>query len=300
MPVVRTVVAEREVGAGLYRRINRQLARLGAMGAGAAAAFEARDGIAVVTCRLEPVPGDSGREAGEVQEIFLSGIASALAETIASDVEPRLLRRAVSKRAGSTREAERRRIEELARLEVDRIARDERSERANLAVRIAHYLAEADELHLEGFLRFRLKGYRNELELCAEDALRTFEAEREQREFVALLRFLLENQEPRIDLVHVIPRRGGSFSLRDGDGFLVNHDHLEGFVFDLAHGGDVNPGDLLVSALVTLSPLRIVLHPPPEPWDEAFLREVFRERLIDCEGCALCTQAPAARKPGPL
>ena len=299
--MVRIIVAEREGGAGLYRRINGQLARLGAMGGGAGATFEARGALSVVTCCLEPPPGGPGREAGEMREIFLTGIAAALADTVVSDVEPRLLRRAVSKRAGGAREAERRRMAELAGLEVQQLAHDERTERANLAVRIADCLDEADELHLEGFVRFRLKGYVKELDLCAEAAVRKFEAEREQREFVALLRFLLENQEPRIDLVHVFPRRGGSFSLRDREGFLVNQDYLESFVFDLAQDGDVTPADLLVSALITLSPVRIVLHPPCEPpWDVAFLREVFRERLVDCAGCPLCAPAaPAAGKPRP-
>lgn len=298
--MVRIVVAEHGEGVGLYRRISGRLAPLGAMGAAARAALEVKGALAVITCLLEPPAGRPGRETSEVQELFLSAIASAAAETIVSDLEPLHLRRAVAKRAAGAREGERRRVEELARLEAERIARDERTERANLAVRLADYLGEADELHLAGFVRFRLKGYLGELERCADAAVRRFEAEREEREFVALLRFLLDSQEPRIDLVHVLPKRGGSFSLCDREGFLIHHDHLEGFVFDLAYGGEVNLTDLLVSALVTLSPLRIVLHPSCEPWETAFLREVFRERLVDCGGCPLCAPAsPAAGKPRP-
>src|SRR5690606_24115804 len=129
---------------------------------------------------------------------------------------------------------------------------------------------------------FRMKEYLQELDGCVETALRRLEAEREHREFVALLHFLLENQEPRVELVHVLPGRGGSFSLLDGEGWAIDHHYLEGFVFDLAFG-EVNLEDLLVSALVTLSPVRIVLHPPLEALDTAFLREVFAERLTGCD-----------------
>lgn len=295
--MARIIIAEREGGSDLSRRIDRELDRLTQAGVNAEVTCESRGGSRFFTCRIasarrgEPFFGDRW-------ELFRFGMACAVSETIVCDVEPQLLWRGVSHRARGAPLEERRRVAELARDEMEQIALDERSERANLTARICDYFSEEEALHLDGFLRFRLKGYREELARSVEAAIRRYKAECEQREFVALLRFLLEHQEPRVDLVHIFPKPGGSFSLLDGEGCAINHQYLEGFVFDLAADGEVNLEDLLISALVTLSPVRIVLHPPAPVWDTAFLREVFQERLVSCRGCRLCIPAPlTAGKP---
>lgn len=297
--MARIIIAEREERSDLSRRIDRELAELGKVGVDAEVTQETRGGSRFFTCRLKSPQGEEPF-GGDPWEILRFAMANAVSETIVRDVEPQLLWRDVSHRVRSAALDERKRVMELARDEIERIARDERSERANLVGRICEYFGEEETLHLDGFLRFRLQGYREELSKCVEAAIRRFKAECEQQEFVALLRFLLENQEPRIELVHIFPKHGGSFSLLDGEGCTINHQYLEGFVFDLALDGEVNLEDLLVSALVTLSPVRIVLHPPSEMWDTAFLRDVFQERLVSCGGCRLCSPVPlTAGKPHP-
>jgi hypothetical protein len=51
---------------------------------------------------------------------------------------------------------------------------------------------------------------------------------------------------------------------------------------------DVNYDDLLISALITIAPARIVLHFQDERNVIGTIQDVFIERVALCQGCSLC------------
>ena len=73
-----------------------------------------------------------------------------------------------------------------------------------ILTRVNEYLDSNSNLFLEGFLRFRLKDYFLELELMVEQAVENYLVEREYDEFIDLLRYFVEIQEPKIDEVQVL------------------------------------------------------------------------------------------------
>jgi putative sporulation protein YtxC len=151
---------------------------------------------------------------------------------------------------------------------------------------VNEYLNSNSQLFLEGFLRFRLKTYFRELKDSVERAAENYVVEQEYHEFIRLLRYFVEMQEPKIDEVHILIRDKQSFYILDEERKPINPEQLKGVLIELNQ--DIDYEDLLLSALITVAPLRIVLHiiNPIEIIET--ITSVFRERVTFCGGCSLC------------
>ncbi len=152
---------------------------------------------------------------------------------------------------------------------------------------VNQYLDSNTSLYLEGFFRFRLKDYFSELEKSVELSMDNFLVEQEYHEFIRLLQYFVEVQEPRIDEVHVLIKDKQNFYLLDEEKQPINQEQLQGVLTDLNQ--DIDYDDLLLSALITMSPRKLVLHLSDRTEIVDTLISVFQERIIICEGCPLCT-----------
>lgn len=162
----------------------------------------------------------------------------------------------------------------------------------NIIVRkMLEYLRNNNDIVLDGFIRFRLKDYVNELQDAAERALDDFLMEREYREFVQLLKYFVDIQDPRTDMVHVVMKANGVFKIYDQEYKTISSDQLEGFILEMGES-EINYEDMLISALITLAPRDIVIHGgkvvlPGSLVDT--IKSVFTQRVRECPGCHFCT-----------
>ncbi|MFZ3171689.1 MAG: putative sporulation protein YtxC [Carboxydocellales bacterium] len=162
--------------------------------------------------------------------------------------------------------------------------------KSKILQKLLDYLAANNQLVVDGFIKFRLKEYLNELEESVERAVDDFIMDREYKEFIRLLKYFVDIQEPRIELVHVTLAPSGAFRLRDKDRQVIESDYLDGILLDQADT-EINYEDLLVSALITLAPKEVVLHIKNEgQYDNTVttLKNVFTNRVMVCRGCDLC------------
>lgn len=148
------------------------------------------------------------------------------------------------------------------------------------------YFNKNQDINVEGFVRFRLKDYIDELKLAVELAVDDFIIEKEYNEFIDLLKYFVDIQEPRIKQANVIQIKNGSFKILDTEGNVINNEYLEGYLADM-FDGEVEYEDLLVSALINVAAEKIILHFNKED-TEATVRKIFDERVEICEGCNLC------------
>ncbi len=248
---------------------------------------------------------DTGRgiPAGQ-RDLVRYHVASALADAIVCDVAKGLVARTVRERYPYFDDAEQEKIvacaaAALARRGGDREGgagadrdRDEESRaftrrRNEVLFRVLDYLDTASCLVLGGFVRFRLKGFVEELREAADAAVDDYMIEREYNEFIRLLKYFVDIQEPKLDEVHVVVRPGGLFRLLDSDGKVVDNDYLEGLTPEFVET-DVDYEDLLMSALISVSPRRIVLHLGRGEGVADTVRRVFEGRVSVCPGCRLC------------
>lgn len=161
--------------------------------------------------------------------------------------------------------------------------------------RILDYLDDNNRLVIEGFLRFRLRDYYSELEEVVNQAVENHIMEKEYREFIRLLKYFVEMQEPRVDEVHVIWSSNKNFQILNADGQIINNELLEDFALDILDEG-IDQGDLLVSTLITISPLRIVLHSKEQREIMETIKSIFSTRVMICPGCNLCGSVESAQE----
>lgn len=145
-------------------------------------------------------------------------------------------------------------------------------------------------LNIEGFYNFRMHDFRRELRRVLDGAVDIYLAEREYREFVRLLKYFLNLQQPRIELLHLSVDSKGRFQVMDRRFERVDPRDWEEFaIADFDEESDYE--DILVSMLVSVAPRRIMLHQSVSaryPRAVKSLRSVFESRLTFCENCAYC------------
>lgn len=252
-----------------------------------------RGSFTFLDCSLDSAPGTPS-QAGTILRHY---VASALSDVIVERWEQELIRRTIrgtyyyfshdeqdliARYTGRNLAGDAGPVENTQLYKVNR--------KAQILHRLSDYLESADELVVEGFVTFRLRDYIEEVEDAVDRAVDDFLMEREYREFVRLLKYFVDVQEPRIDHVHVLIRPGGSFKLVDDQGCAIKSEYLEEFVVEMVES-EVNYEDLLISALITLAPRSVTVHADTvAERDESIdtIKGVFGDRVRMCYGCEAC------------
>ncbi|WP_053956158.1 putative sporulation protein YtxC [Inediibacterium massiliense] len=163
------------------------------------------------------------------------------------------------------------------------------STKGKLMEEIMDYFKESTIFNIEGFVRFRLKNYIEELKIKTDRAVEDFLMEKEYNEFIRLLRYFVEIQESKIHTVHVL-MKDGKYHLYDSRNILIQNEYLEDLASDMAEK-DISYDDLLISSLITLAPKKIILHVSNKIHKKEIIRtiqNVFGDRAYICNGCELC------------
>lgn len=161
--------------------------------------------------------------------------------------------------------------------------------REKILVKLLEYLDTHHELVVEGFINFRLKEYRDKLTDMVDKAVDDFMMEIEHQEFISVLRYFVDVQETRVEEVHVVVDKSGSYRVLDSHGKAINSQYLESFAAQ--SNGEINYEDLLITALITIAPYNIILHNASAARRKDIIetiRSVFEGRVIACSGCELC------------
>ena len=169
--------------------------------------------------------------------------------------------------------------------EIHYLPQIERKDR--ILTRLLNYLKANDQLNIEGFIRFRLKDYFQELEQAAEHAVEDFMMEKEYKEFIRLLKYFVDIQDPKVNEVNIILREKGVFRLLDSNSKIIDNEYLEGIISQLVEN-DIDYEDLLISALITIAPAKIIIHFSKDHPVVETLNSIFDSRVIICQGCVLC------------
>lgn len=169
--------------------------------------------------------------------------------------------------------------------------RMDRLDRKNFIIkRLVELLEQSNSIVIDGFIRFRLKEYINDIKEAVDQAVDDFLMEREYREFIQLLKYFVEIQEPKVDIVNVLINSRGSYKLYDDEHKPISNEFLEGFILDVMDH-EINYEDLLISALITIAPNKIVFHCSPQYKSSSTIdtiRNVFENKVALCSGCKLC------------
>lgn len=231
------------------------------------------------------------------ERLFRFHVANALAEIILLQCERELISKELKAHHQNFSDQEREDICEKAYKVLNNCTEQvfstyKGTRKTKLVQKILDYLEINNRLILEGFIRFRLKEYYEELRAAITVAVDEFLVEKEYSEFIRLLRYFVEIQEPKLETLHVLVTQTGGFQLYDDTGQIVTNNYLDGMSFEMIED-EITYEDLLISALITIAPEFIVLHIPQYKDNETIrtIHHVFGDRVSNCQGCQICRES---------
>ncbi len=152
------------------------------------------------------------------------------------------------------------------------------------------YIENSNQMVLDGFVTFRLQDYMQRLEDLVDNAVEEYMIQKEYDEFIGLLRYFVDIQQPAYNTIHVIANVGGTYTIMDSDYCEITKACISDFLED-ATAGELNYDDVLISALISLAPRKIYLHNKNRIYNAQLLEtinSVFGKRIVVCDGCGIC------------
>ena len=125
--------------------------------------------------------------------------------------------------------------------------------------RVMDHLSDNDQLIFDGFIRFRLKDFMGELENAVDRAVDDLLIENEYNEFIKLLQYFVEIQDPKMDEVHVLQQDDKRYVLLDSNLRVIHNEMLEQLAREISDK-EISHDDLLISSLITIAPCKITIH----------------------------------------
>ena len=156
--------------------------------------------------------------------------------------------------------------------------------------KIKDCIEENNEININGFITFRMRELREDIEAIIDKVVEKYMVEKEYKEFIRLLKYFVDIQESKIPEVNLIVQSGGGYIVTDGYG----EDIFSLFIKDLSDcklGTDANPEDIIISGLITNAPDHVIIHRSEECSNSEFIDtivNVFGDKVTFCDGCKIC------------
>jgi len=157
--------------------------------------------------------------------------------------------------------------------------------------RLKEYLSTTDSVMIDGFVNFRLGEYQSELEELIDKAVDDFMIEKEYKEFIALLKYFVEIQNPKFNVINIVPYPGG-YSIYNEVKDDITAMCVKDFIRD-EKTNKIDSDDLLISVLITTAPRKILLHKGERIENTELLstiKQVFFKKTVFCKGCEFCNR----------
>jgi len=228
-------------------------------------------------------------------EDFKYMLAQVLCDVIIDNYEAKILRKIIKEYYQYLTEYERELIYDstVKLLAADDGYRDGfygQTRRTRIIRKILNYLKSENFIIIDGFVNFRLNDYIKELEDLVERVVEEYIAEREYNEFIKLLRYFVEIQECKVEVVNIVPLDKGGYMLIDSKNSPINCECFEELRAEIGDS-DISFDDLLISTLITIAPNKVIIHDCQNFKNKELFRtitNIFYDRIKLCRECELC------------
>ena len=156
--------------------------------------------------------------------------------------------------------------------------------------KIIECIEENKEINIKGFITFRMKELREDLENIIDKVVETYMVEKEYNEFIKLLKYFVDIQESKIEEINILIKQDGSYLVQDSNG----EDILSKITSELSEArftSTVSIEDMLISGLITNAPQRIIVHCSDNCLNKELIdtvQNVFTDRVSFCDSCKAC------------
>ena len=162
--------------------------------------------------------------------------------------------------------------------------------KAYIEEKLREFMPYTGTIMVDGFINFRLYDYKKRLAHEVEMAVDSFWAQREYEEFIKLIRYFIETQKQREEVVHVFPKENGTYILCNKKFKEITAQSDEEIAILLEEEG-LNFDDLMLSTLITLAPEKIIIHNREIMKNVQLadtITQIFRDNALFCTGCSKC------------
>ncbi|NHN29234.1 putative sporulation protein YtxC [Paenibacillus agricola] len=161
--------------------------------------------------------------------------------------------------------------------------------KCKISTALCQLLKANPDLNIDGFIKFRLNEYTEELREVIEYAVDEFLMDRQYKEFISLLQYFVYIQEAKVPFVHLLHKGGNEFMLLDDKMEPVDTSESNTTLTMELLEKDINFEDVIVSTLISVSPKLIYIH-TREPSLQIIqtISQIFENRVELCTYCFLC------------
>jgi putative sporulation protein YtxC len=156
--------------------------------------------------------------------------------------------------------------------------------------KITKCLEENNEINIRGFLTFRTKELKVDLECMVDKVVEEYMVEKEYNEFIKLLKYFVEVQESKVDEVNILIEKSGNYYLRDE----LGNDLVGNMIMELPEvkiDSKENLEELIISTLITSAPRKVIIHCAEYCKNKELIQtisKVFVDRVYYCDKCVAC------------
>lgn len=134
---------------------------------------------------------------------------------------------------------------------------------------------------IDGWIRFRLSQYKMFLIDMVENLTYEYEAYKEYKEFITLIKYFVLNQQSLMDQIHIIPDKNGSIDLYNEkkESVTLNREQYD------------CQDDLILGTLLTLAPSSMMIHQEEKCNNIRLMdtiKNIYEGRIIFCNSCQHC------------
>ena len=222
--------------------------------------------------------------------VTLDKYLNVLSEYVIERYETKIVRRIMEEHFGYlSQNAKREILKNINYFSDDKeIGYDARKKRILIA--LYEVLAEDRKLYLDGFVSFRLKDYEHLLYMLIEKLADDYNTKKEYEEFIELLKYFVEVQSPRPELLHITVEKNGGYRIADVNRVDITSRCMKEFVGDEAIMTEADYDDILISVLITAAPKKIIIHRGENIKNHDLfvtIKRVFK-KVEYCIGCEMC------------
>lgn len=156
---------------------------------------------------------------------------------------------------------------------------------------IRKFICDKPFISIDGFITFRLKDIDLFINLVVDKGIEEFTAKKEYKEFISVLKYFVNVQEPKYNLVNLV-FKGNSYTLFDEYNKVIDKDFFEDIIFQI-ESEEISQDDLLISTLIVLAPNNLIVHLDQHHKDSDIVKvitDVFEDRVYFCMGCEKCKE----------
>lgn len=227
-------------------------------------------------------------------------VSDVISDIIVNQIDKKLIKRIIDKYYYYFDSDEKKKIENIAKSILDNDVNKETFKlvkKERIFEEIEDFLKDNETIDIEGFVNFRLRDFIGEISEVVDRAVDEYMMQKEYDEFIGLLKYFVELQDSKVDVLNILIDKSGKFLFYDKEKKPITGKFLSDITIEFT-GGELTDDDMLISTLIAMAPSKIYIHSLENIKSKDVLdtvEKIFSNKVFICNGCSLC-EVNEARK----